>query len=302
MSFRLFIYYCAVCGAWAAFVGWGLGMLMAPAGKGIWVRFAQDVVPMTALGVLVALALGTVDALWNLSGGQQAVALGRGLSAGVAGGLAGLVGSAVGFALVRTTQQELFILLGWTVTGLLVGGSVGLHERTRKASGRKFRHGLIGGGVGGLVGGGLFLAAGVAMGTLFGKRPDELLSTSAWGFAALGGCVGLFVGLAQVIFREAWITVEAGRRAGRTLILTRGETTIGRAESCDVGLFGEAGIERLHARIAMRENRYVLTDAGTPGGTYLNDRRLSGPEVLNAGDAIRVGGCLLRFGERRRAS
>ena len=44
--------------------------------------------------------------------------------------------------------------------------------------------------------------------------------------------------------------VEAnGFRPGRQILLTRPETTIGRAESCDIGLFGDPAVERLHARI-----------------------------------------------------
>ena len=60
------------------------------------------------------------------------------------------------------------------------------------------------------------------------------------GFVALGMCIGLLIGLAQVILKEAWVRVEAGFRAGREMILSKPEVTIGRAESCDIGLFGDA--------------------------------------------------------------
>ena len=61
MSFRLFIFYCSLCGAWAAFVGWALGRQAeqgSPVGAGLTGMY---------LGLLVALALGMVDALWNFS-------------------------------------------------------------------------------------------------------------------------------------------------------------------------------------------------------------------------------------------
>jgi pSer/pThr/pTyr-binding forkhead associated (FHA) protein len=125
-------------------------------------------------------------------------------------------------------------------------------------------------------------------------------SGSAVGFVVLGACIGLFIGLAQVILKEAWIRVESGRRAGREMILTREATTIGRAESCDVGLFGDAAVEKLHARILLKNHRYLLADADTPGGTYLNDQRIDKPTPLRSGDAIRVGGNVLRFGERQK--
>jgi pSer/pThr/pTyr-binding forkhead associated (FHA) protein len=86
------------------------------------------------------------------------------------------------------------------------------------------------------------------------------------------------------------------------MLLGKAETTIGRAEACDVGLFGDPGVERLHARIVRRGDDYFLADAGTAGGTFLNDRRVTDPAPLRSGDAIRVGGCVLRFGLRRSAA
>jgi pSer/pThr/pTyr-binding forkhead associated (FHA) protein len=81
-------------------------------------------------------------------------------------------------------------------------------------------------------------------------------------------------------------------------MLTKDETTIGRAESCDLGLFGDNTIERLHARIKRVNNRFILLDEESASGTYVNDYRVDQPTPLNAGDAIRVGRSVLRFGER----
>src|SRR5205814_3172025 len=60
MSFRLFIYYCALCGGGAAFAGWVAGRVVADSPgllntgiKGLW------------LGLSVALALGLVDVVWS---------------------------------------------------------------------------------------------------------------------------------------------------------------------------------------------------------------------------------------------
>jgi pSer/pThr/pTyr-binding forkhead associated (FHA) protein len=100
--------------------------------------------------------------------------------------------------------------------------------------------------------------------------------------------------------KEAWLRVEEGVRAGRELMLTKEETTIGRAEASDLGLFGDNSIEKTHARILLQNNRYVVADAGTPAGTFLNDRPLTTPTALRSGDAIRIGKTLLRFGERQK--
>jgi pSer/pThr/pTyr-binding forkhead associated (FHA) protein len=75
---------------------------------------------------------------------------------------------------------------------------------------------------------------------------------------------------------------------------------IGRAEACDIGLFGDATVEREHARLVLDQGRYMLHDIGTPGGTYVNDRRITEPTPLRSGDLIAVGNSRLRFGERRK--
>lgn len=305
MSFKLFIYYCALCGGWAAFLGWAIGIGLASAARS---ELAQDLLMGTFLGLTVALALGVTDAVWNLSGHRYGQIVTRGLFIGLVGALAGLIGTAIGSALFSLTNVEVLRIAGWVVVGVLIGASVGLYDfvarrRAGDRSGgglRKLLNGVIGGTLGGGVGAVLFVLLRNAMGSLLGKPPSDLLSGSAIGFVALGACIGLFIGLAQVILKEAWIEIEVGRRAGRQMILSKDETTIGRAEGCDVGLFGDSGVEKNHARIVLDGGRYLLADAGTPGGTFLNDERVARPTPLRSGDAIRVGACVLRFGERQK--
>ena len=83
------------------------------------------------------------------------------------------------------------------------------------------------------------------------------------------------------------------------MLLSKDETTIGRAEWCDIGLFGDPGVEKLHAKILRREGQFFLADDNTPGGTYVNDVRVKEPAPLHNGDLIRLGKCLLRFGEKQ---
>jgi hypothetical protein len=309
MSFKLFIYYCAVCGGWAALAGWGLGLVL---GGDFENPLLRVMIEGLCVGMLVALALGFVDILWNSAGRGMSQALLRGLVVAGIGCVSGLLGAAVGQALVLlagwVAHRDIDILgvVGWVLSGLLIGASVGVydwwqHRRHREAAagaGRKIRNGVLGGLLGGLIGTTLYWALRLGLTTLLGR--DNLLSSGAWGFVALGLCIGLFIGLAQVILKEAWVRVEEGFRAGRELILSKDEVTIGRAESCDIGLFGDAGVERTHARILVRNHRYMLADAGTDGGTFLNDQRIAQPTPLRDGDMIRLGKSRLRFGERRK--
>jgi hypothetical protein len=293
MSFKLFIYYCAVVGGWAAFLTWG-----AAQGSGIrdlGSPYGRAALIGGLLGLLVASAIGLVDALLNAVGFQRVlrvlVCLGVGLVGGMLGGLVGQI---------LNSRLHVPFFVGWILTGICIGASIGVFDLLRAAlTGQDFHvpikktlNGIYGGLVGGLLGGVLF-------GLLF-PNPYIPHTDLAIGLVILGLCIGLFVGLAQVILKEAWVKVEAGFRAGRELMLSKDETTIGRAESCDLGLFGDNTIERLHARILLKDNRYLLADADTPGGTYLNDRPVSRPTPLKAGDTIRVGNSVLSFGERQK--
>jgi hypothetical protein len=311
VSFKLFVYYCTVCGAWAALIGWGIGWALTQPGGLLGVtanRLLQNVILGLTLGLFVAFALGTVDGVSKLPGSHYGRIMIRSGLTGVLGGVGAALGAALGYLLVRWSQSEFAVVGGWAFTGLLIGWAVGVFDLMgsrqsgdRSGGGRrKVRNALVGGISGGALGGVLYVLAGRVLPALFpDKTREDLLSPTSWGFVALGACVGLCVGLAQVVLKEAWIRVESGRRAGRELILCKDEITIGRSESCDVGLFGDAGVERVHARITYRDACYVLCDAGTQGGTYLNDRRLAAPAALSSGDLIRVGDCFLRFRERQ---
>ena len=303
MSFRLFIYYCALCGGWAAFFGWVLGRMVSPSGPA-----GKDGIRGMMLGVLVALGLTLVDCLWNMSLRQMGQIMLRVGVAILVGGIGGLLGGLIGHFLYDVSG--IFFVFGWALTGMLVGASIGSFEfLTSVVSGqnmsgarKKVIKCLVGGTIGGVLGGILALL----LGGIWEKiKPsaaglDWLWSPTAMGFVALGMCIGLLVGLAQVILKEAWVKVEAGFRPGREMILAKEKTSIGRAEGVDIALFGDAGVEKLHANIVQEAGRYYLEDGMTPGGTFVNDQKVSGRVPLNSGDLIRVGRSILRFYEKQK--
>ncbi len=293
MSFRLFIYYCAICGGWAAFLTWGI--LAATGLRGNVSPYLWATLTGALLGMIVASAIGAVDALLNAVGFQRFLRVGLCLFLGLLGGLfGGLVGEFL------HDMLHLPVFIGWMLTGICIGASPGIFDLLRSLltqgekwlAVKKTLSGMLGGLLGGFLGG---LPFGFLMESTAIPR-----SNLAIGLVILGLCIGLFIGLVQVALKEAWLKVAKGFRAGRELMLSKDETTIGRAESCDLGLFGDNQIERLHARIRLKNNRYLLDDAETPGGTYLNDERISSPTPLRSGDKIRVGNAVIEFGERQK--
>jgi hypothetical protein len=222
--------------------------------------------------------------------------------------LGGFVGGFFGQALYGWTQFALLLLFGWTFTGALVGAAPGAFDYLRSLAReednsfalRKVLRGVLGGAVGGFLGGLFYLLLQAAWSAILRGREEDFWSPSAMGFVVLGLCIGLLIGLAQVILKEAWLRVEAGFRPGRELILSKAEITLGRAESCDLGLFGDSAVDKSHARLIRKGQRWLLVDDGSATGTFLNGRRIDGPTPLNSGDEIRLGRNVLRFGERRK--
>jgi hypothetical protein len=299
MSFRLFIYYCAICGGWAALLTWGLVMVGG-------LRSFENVYIKAALiaaflGLLLGGVIGLLDALLNATGFQRVLRVIVSMSVGLLGAfLGGLIGEGLHQA------APVLHFVGWMIVGLFIGVCIGVYDVLRSAATgggdlhlaiRKIVNGVVGGLLGGLLGG-------LISQSLDYLTEQGVLSLSrtalAVGLVAVGLFIGLFIGLAQVLLKEAWVKVEKGFRAGRELILSKDETTVGKGEACDIGLFGDSQLDKLHARIVLKGNRYLLDDNGTQTGTYLNDRRISGPTPLKSGDEIRVGNSILRFGERQK--
>jgi hypothetical protein len=298
MSFKVFIYYCALCGGWAAFLSWGIVQLIdlgrgGPGGPMLEVSLRGGL-----LGMFVAASVGLLDAMLNSAGSQRllrvAVCGGLGLLSGIVGGVVGEV--------LKELVSDYLVFVGWMLVGMLIGASIGFYDvimamrsgQDIKAAFRKSFNGILGGCIGGFIGGLPFTF-------LFGNQTLRNSSLTI-SLVILGVCIGLMIGLAQVILKEAWVKVEEGFRAGRELMLTKEETTIGRAESCDLGLFGDNAIAKLHACIVQQNNRYLLAHAAEEGATYLNDKMVTGkqPVPLRTGDRIRLGRSVLVFGERQK--
>ncbi len=70
------------------------------------------------------------------------------------------------------------------------------------------------------------------------------------------------------------------------------ELIIGRAGNLAIP---DARVSRRHARIYRRGGAYLIEDLGSSNGTYVNEVKLSGPQLLRSDDAIRVGSCRMRF-------
>jgi hypothetical protein len=300
MSFRWFLYFSASYGAVAGLLGWLLGRVLS-----IDNTLLTAGVQGMMLGLALAVILVLVDLLSNAARWESFLALPIG---SLVGSIGGLFGGLIGQLLYGLTQWSAFLIFGWTLTGLLIGAAPGIYGvvfallQGEDSSGarRKLLNGVLGGTLGGFLGGLLFLALLQFFSLVLGDRASELGSPSLVGFLVLGLCIGLLIGLAQVVLREAWVTVESGFRSGRQLILSQAETIIGRQEGCDIALFGDNTVQKRHACIHVNKGRYSLENLDAASVTYVNGEEVCESHPLRDGDRIQIGKAVLLFNERQK--
>jgi len=290
MSLGRLVFYSAVLAGWAAFAAWLLAEF------GVLGRLPEGVEPV-AVGAIVGAAIGAAVNLAAALGGGGFASLGlRGLIGFFGGAVGGCLGTALGNLVygVGAESEAGWILrgVGWMLVGLGIGVIEGLQERSIA----KIRNGLIGGALGGLAGGLLFdpLAGLVVSATGMSSR--------ATAFVVLGLAIGGCIGLAQVVMRQAWLTVVDGYRPGRQLLLSRPTTIIGRAEHLPLPFIGSmnAGLAPEQLSIHRQANGgFLLEDLAGGGKTAVNQLPIRGPVSLRDGDLIRVGPNSIRFNERR---
>jgi len=90
----------------------------------------------------------------------------------------------------------------------------------------------------------------------------------------------------------ARVVILQGPGAGREFEL-HGETVLGRLESNGIPI-EDTLASREHARIELREGRYVLVDLGSSNGTRVNGKRIT-EHTLRTGDRIVIGTARMEF-------
>ena len=280
MSFARLVYYSAVIGGWSAFVAWLLGEVLFQGGT------AGGYLTLAGVGGLVGAAIGAglnlVAGSTNLHWKQLLPRLLPGLGVG---GFGGVIGILLGDILYSAGLPR---AIGWLVMGLGIGVVEGVTDK----SPQKLRNGLIGGGLGGLLGGILFdpLSSLIQSGTGMTSR--------ATSFVILGICIGMLIGLTQVILKQAWLTVVDGYRPGRQLILSRPVTFLGRGDHLMLPFMGpnNIGLEQEHLKITRQAGGgYQAEDNNSKLGSFVNNKPLKPAVVLADGDVIKLGGNFVKF-------
>ncbi len=285
------IYFNAVFGALGGLLGW---LLFSEFSSREWEWWQAALAGGAWVGAMIGYFVVSADAILD----RALVRFGRYAAYGAA---LGAVGGAIGFWLgdwvnyllvgrlqfLPTLGAVLARGLGWTLLGLAVGASGGLAAR----SVAKFWYGTIGGALGGFLGGAVF-------GWLLEALEKDAVSFT-WGQAAglviLGAFIGGLIALVEEILKPAALRVMRGWREGREIPLLKPVSVVGRDEACDVLLLRDMKIEKRHALIQRRGNRFLLINHAPAQHTRVNDEPIAQSCELRDGDKINLGDVVLRF-------
>lgn len=87
----------------------------------------------------------------------------------------------------------------------------------------------------------------------------------------------------------AYLTMLSGSRIGIKIPLDpAGETLLGRGSECQISL-ADPLCSRVHARLTFQDGQWVLRDANSRNGTFVNDKKVAEAR-LDEGHSIRIGG------------
>ena len=242
------------------------------------------------LGIALGAAIGVALIVADEIGARRPLRLLWLCAMGViVGGLCGMVGAFLGQASFSLFLALHLLIVGRAIGWSLMGAAAGLCLGTVTRSPRRALQGMIGGLAGGFLGGLVFDA--------IGQMSDTGGNSRFVGFVVMGGMIGFAVGLVEEWGKQFWLTVLTGAKEGRSYILTRPNTIVGRDELADIPLFGDLTVQRQHAILSLAPNGVFVAPA--PGQRVMVNNQPVTQAALADGDVIGVGGHRLRVGMRR---
>lgn len=288
---RIFIF--GVVGILAGALAWPFAELVLYFQADFTTLLLFNIVLGISVGLFMGAVFGSSEGIISVSGLKIKTGIITGIVTGVIGGLVGFVAGQAALLLLGTTffhstagfQKFGFPIskaVGWATFGMCIGMAHGI--RSKSAS--KIRNGIIGGLIGGLFGG------------LVVEYINVISPQSSYvrlaGFALLGLLIGIFYGFIENKLAKASLLLLSGRYKDKEFPLTQRVTNIGKSPRTEIGLKGYTQVADVHTIIKQEGNNFVMTDAGTKAGTFINDDKTKKMK-LKDGDVIRVGDAQFLF-------
>ncbi len=84
------------------------------------------------------------------------------------------------------------------------------------------------------------------------------------------------------------ITLTEKGGESEQLTFEKEEVTIGRLAGNDIVL-GKGNVSKYHSRIVLKDGKYIVVDLKSTNGTFVNGKKIAGPQVVRPSDKIYVG-------------
>jgi two-component system, cell cycle response regulator len=94
--------------------------------------------------------------------------------------------------------------------------------------------------------------------------------------------------------KHALLFTLAGPQQGQLFPVHGTTIWVGRSPRMSVCLDDDA-VSAEHAHVTRRSDRYYVVDDGSRNGTYVNDERVTGSQLLIDGDHLQFGNTILKF-------
>src|SRR6187399_1719543 len=78
----------------------------------------------------------------------------------------------------------------------------------------------------------------------------------------------------------------------RRMVFNKPEVTIGRVQGNDIVL-PKGNVTKRHARIVLKDGKFIIVDLKSTNGTYVNGRKITSPLVVKEADKIYIGDFIL---------
>src|SRR5512141_2781103 len=84
------------------------------------------------------------------------------------------------------------------------------------------------------------------------------------------------------------IIIQEKRGEQRRMVFNKPEVTIGRVQGNDIVL-PKGNVSKRHARIVLKDGKFIIVDLKSTNGTYVNGRKITSPLVVKESDKIYIG-------------
>lgn len=218
-------------------------------------------------GIATAIMLGYYYYIKGKPQIKQALKNG-GLFGLIAGAISGAIAEGI-FSGIGDGENEILRVICWGIAGSLLG--LGLSKRIPNLGALR---GAGGGGVGGLLGGCLFI--------LFAYNLSGTAGRLA-GCAAIGFWIGIMLVVAETLFNKAWLVISYDNGANRTLTVGAEPVTFGSDENLSIIYI--PGVSPLAMRFQLEGGQIACENVDSGAVSY-----------LRSGDQKRIGNCTITVG------